>query len=205
MASHERLHPVAANGHQEMTTTGLDHRKVLMWAFLASDCLFFGSLISTYLVYQGRSTVGPTPEEIFSIPITSISTFVLLTSSLAMVLALAAIQRNDIKGLRLWLFMVVLMGATFLSFQGYEFLTFRHEGLTPTTSVFGSTFFTLTGFHGAHVSVGVAWLLGLLLYSFKGGLKRENSLQVELAGLYWHFVDIVWIIIFTVVYLVGTS
>ena len=204
MAGQPGVHPESA-GHVEATTTGLDHRKLLMWAFLASDCLFFGTLISTYLVYQGRNTIEPFPKDIFDIPLTTISTFVLLTSSLAMVLALAAVQRGDQKGLRLWLFVTALMGMAFLSFQGYEFLAFADEGLTPKSSVFGSTFFTLTGFHGAHVSVGVAWLLALLAVAFRGGLGPRNSLNVELAALYWHFVDVVWIVIFGVIYLIGTS
>ncbi len=186
------------------TTTGLSHRKVLMWTFLGSDCLFFGPLITTYLLYRGKSLVGPYPHEIIDVPLTSISTFVLLTSSLAMVLALAALQRDDKKGTRLWLLVTALLGTAFLGFQGYEFNAFVHEGLTPRTNVFGSTFFTLTGFHGAHVTVGVIWLLSLFVVSLRGGLSSKKSLNLELAGLYWHFVDIVWIIIFTLIYLVRT-
>jgi len=183
------------------TSTGLDSRKIGMWAFIGSECLLFGSLISTYLVYQGKSVAGPTTHEILNIPLTSVSTFVLLMSSLAMVLALAAVTRGDTLWTRVWLATTALLGLIFLGFQAYEFTTFVHEGLTLQTNLFGSTFFVLTGTHGAHVAVGVLWLLSLLVRSFQGKLGAEKALNVELAGLYWHFVDVVWIVIFTVVYL----
>jgi heme/copper-type cytochrome/quinol oxidase subunit 3 len=191
-------------GEHERTSTGLNHRKLLMWAFLGSDCMFFGALISTLLIYRGKSISGP-GAEILSIPITSVSSFVLLMSSVAMVLALAAIKRGDIKGLRIWLSATALLGSTFIGFQMYEFNAFAHEGLTPRTNLFGSTFLTLTGFHGAHVTVGIIWLWSLTIASFKGKVRQDTSLDVEIAGLYWHFVDIVWIVIFTVVYLIGAQ
>jgi heme/copper-type cytochrome/quinol oxidase subunit 3 len=194
---------MAATSHAEATTTGLNHRKILIWAFLASECMFFATLISTYMVYRHQSFTPPYPEDIFSIPVTSISTFVLLTSSLAMVLALAALQRGDIKRAKLWILATAGFGTTFLMFQVYEFNQFFHEGLSPKTSIFGSTFFTLTGTHGAHVTIGVTWLISLFFAAVKGKLKQENSLNLEIAGLYWHFVDIVWIVIFTLVYLIG--
>ena len=184
------------------TSTGLNTRKVLMWAFLASDCMFFGSLIGTYLVYRGRTLISPTPIEIFDIPYTSVSAFALLMSSLAMVLALAAIQRGDIRRLKIWLLTTAGLGLVFVGGQVYEFTTFGHEGLNLSTSIFGSTFFVLTGFHGAHVSLGIAWLLSLFVLAWRGQMSQARSLDVEIAGLYWHFVDIVWIIIFTVVYLI---
>jgi len=188
------------------TTTGLDHRKLLMWTFLASECLFFGSLIATFLLFKEASVSGPTPQEILNIPVTSTSTFVLLTSSLSMVLALAAIQRGDIVSGRVWILATAVLGATFLGFQVYEFKEFIDHGLKPSTNVFGASFFTLTGFHGAHVTLGVIWLMSLFIYSFtnKEGIPTSKSLDVELAGLYWHFVDIVWIVIFTVVYLISS-
>ncbi len=209
-----------------------------MWAFLGSDCMFFGSLIGTYLVYQGKSKVGPFPEDVFSIPVTSTSTFVLLMSSMSMVLAYAALTRGSMKTFRIWLFSTAILGMTFLAFQVFEFREFaNHEvhfkctdslselteyektfidqctsddvvveeqhGLTPRTNLFGTTFFTLTGFHGAHVTLGVIWLLSLFFYSFRGGVRPETNLDLDLAALYWHFVDVVWIVIFTVIYLFG--
>jgi heme/copper-type cytochrome/quinol oxidase subunit 3 len=187
------------------TSTGLDNKKLAFWLFIGSECLLFGSLIATYLVYEGRSISGPTTHEILNIPITSISTFDLLMSSLAMVLALAAVTRGDKVWSRVWLATTAVLGVIFLGFQAYEFVTFVHEGLTLQVNLFGSTFFTLTGFHGGHVLVGVIWLLTLLVRSFQGKLGPDKALNVEIAGLYWHFVDVVWIVIFTVVYLIQTS
>jgi heme/copper-type cytochrome/quinol oxidase subunit 3 len=184
------------------TSTGIDNRKLLMWFFLSSDCLFFGSLIAAYLLYRERSIVGPYPEDLFDIPFTSVSAFVLLMSSVSMVLALAAIQRGNIRGMRIWLFTTALLGTLFIAGQAYEFTEFHHEGLSLSTNLFGTTFFVLTGFHGAHVTVGVLILMSLLVYSFTGKIQQKDSLNIELAGLYWHFVDIVWIVIFTLIYLV---
>ena len=184
------------------TSTGLDNRKLLMWLFLASECLFFGSLIAAYLLYRGQSHTGPYPEDLFDIPFTSVSSFVLLMSSLSMVLALAAIQRGDRRGLQIWLLATALLGITFLGGQAFEFTEFYNEGLSLDTNLFGTTFFVLTGFHGAHVSVGVLILLSLWVMALRGRLTADKSLNVELAGLYWHFVDVVWVVIFTVVYLV---
>jgi heme/copper-type cytochrome/quinol oxidase subunit 3 len=184
------------------TSTGLNSVKLAMWAFLASDCMFFGSLIATYMVSKNRSVVGPYPDELINIPFTSVSSFVLLMSSLAMVLALAGIQRGSMRQFRIWTLATGLLGLVFLGGQIYEFHHFYKEGLTLRTNLFGSSFFTLTGFHGTHVAIGVIWLFSLFLSSFKKGLVTPaKSLNVEVAGLYWHFVDIVWIIIFTLVYL----
>jgi heme/copper-type cytochrome/quinol oxidase subunit 3 len=183
------------------TSMGLDSRKMGFWAFIGSECLLFGSLISTYLVYQGRSVSGPTPGEILNIPVTSISTFDLLMSSLWMVLALAAVQRGDMKWAKVWLLGVAIGGAIFIGFQIYEFTSFVREGLTLQANLFGCTFFVLTGTHGAHVTVGVLWMLTLWYRAMRGKLGPEHAMTVEIAGLYWHFVDVVWIVIFTLVYL----
>lgn len=206
------------------TATGLDSRKIAIWAFIGSECMLFVSLISTYLIYKGRSLVGPYPHEpwtspsgehfnaILNIPITSASTFVLLMSSLTMVLALAAVQNRDLPkrttgdrilgSSKLWLWMTAILGTTFLGFQAFEFTSFVHEGLTIRTNLFGSSFFTLTGFHGAHVTAGVIWLLTLLAIDYRRGLGPKDALNVDIAALYWHFVDVVWIAIFTLVYLI---
>lgn len=217
-------HPAVAHGHPP-TTTGLDHRKIAIWAFIGSECMLFASLISTYLIYKGRSVVGPLPHElcgppicstpmrsILNIPVTSASTFVLLMSSLAMVLALAAVENNDrpktgtsdriLGSSKLWLFVTALLGTMFLGFQAFEFTSFVHEGLTIRTNLFGSSFFTLTGFHGAHVTAGVLWLLTLLAIDISRGLGPKDALLVDICALYWHFVDVVWIGIFTLVYLI---
>ncbi len=185
----------------QYTSMGLDSRKMAFWAFIGSECLLFGTLISTYLIYQGRNVSGPTPGEILNIPVTSISTFDLLMSSLWMVLALAAVQRGDMKWAKVWLLGVAIGGAIFLGFQVYEFSSFVREGLTLQTNLFGATFFVLTGAHGAHVAVGVLWMLTLWYRAMRGKLGPQHAMTVEIAGLYWHFVDVVWIAIFTLVYL----
>jgi heme/copper-type cytochrome/quinol oxidase subunit 3 len=169
---------------------------------MGSETLFFGSLISTYMVYKGQSVTGPYPEDLLDIPITTISTFVLLMSSLAVVLALNFLQEGRRNLALFWTMMIIVLGAGFLGFQAYEFTHFYHEGLTLQTNLFGSTFFVLTGFHGAHVTVGVIWLLILWIDMLRGRLLPQNSLRLEIAGLYWHFVDIVWIVIFTLIYLI---
>jgi heme/copper-type cytochrome/quinol oxidase subunit 3 len=191
----------ATIAHPE-TNTGLDNRKLAMWIFLGSDCLFFGAFIAAYLLYRDRSTTGPYAKDLYNIPFTSVSSFVLLASSLSMVLALAAIQRGDLRAMRVWLICTSFLGMLFLSGQVFEFTEFYREGLTPHTNLFGTTFLVLTGFHGAHVTVGVLILLSLFSMSTRGKLNEGDAIAVELAGLYWHFVDIVWIIIFTLVYLV---
>jgi heme/copper-type cytochrome/quinol oxidase subunit 3 len=201
-------------GAHHRTSTGLDSIKIAVWAFIGSECLFFMSLISTYLVYKGRSVVGPFPHEawtdasgkvfpaILNIPVTSASTFVLLMSSLFMVLAHGAVVRGDRKYSRLWLALTALAGTTFLGFQAFEFTEFVHKGLTIRTNLFGSSFFTLTGFHGAHVTAGVIWLVTLLFIDFKRGLGPRDATNVDICALYWHFVDVVWIAIFTLIYLI---
>jgi cytochrome c oxidase subunit 3/cytochrome o ubiquinol oxidase subunit 3 len=189
-------------GALDYAVTGIDSRKLGMWAFLASECLFFGALISSYLLYRTRGPVGTRPGDVYDIPYTSVSSFVLLMSSLTMVLALSAIQRNDHFRLRVWLVATALLGAVFVGGQVYEFTVFAHEGLNLSSSVAASSFFVLTGFHGVHVTVGILWLLTLAGMSLRGQIPIERSLDIEIAGLYWHFVDVVWIVIFTVVYLV---
>ncbi len=197
----------AGRGHgaeHSETTTGLSNTKLAMWLFLASECLLFGALISAYVLYRGRSTIGPYPNDVFDIPYTSVSSFVLLASSLTMVLALSAAQQRDEGRMRLWLLTTALLGMTFVGGQVYEFTAFYHEGLKLSTNLFGTTFYVLTGFHGVHVTVGVLMLLSLFGMSYARRLPDDPSFPVEMVGLYWHFVDIVWIVIFTVVYLIPT-
>ena len=187
----------------EYTTTGLNHRKLLMWVFLGSDCLFFGALIATYMVYRGQSLAGPYPIDIINVPVTTISTFVLLMSSFAMVQALAATHADNKRGIVGWLVATAVLGAIFIGFQVVEFNTFKNEGLTLGGNLFGATFFTLTGFHGAHVTLGIIWLVAMAIVANKGRVGPNSALDIELLGLYWHFVDIVWIVIFTLLYLIA--
>ncbi len=185
------------------TSTGLSNEKVAMWSFLGSECLLFGALISTYLLFKGQSQPGTIqPADVFDIPYTSVSSFVLLMSSLTMVLALAAIQRGDHRLTRIWLLTTALLGASFVAGQAYEFTVFVREGMNLRVNLFSSSFFVLTGFHGAHVTIGVLMLLSLYSLSLRGKLPASKAETVELVGLYWHFVDVVWIVIFTLIYLI---
>jgi cytochrome c oxidase subunit 3/cytochrome o ubiquinol oxidase subunit 3 len=193
----------AGHGHgHPATSTGTTNTKLAMWVFLSSESLFFGAFIATYLLYRGRSTSGPLPRDVYNIPFTSVTSFILLMSSLSMVLALASIQRGDHRRFRVWIAATALFGLTFIAGQIYEFTEFYREGLALSTNVFGSSFFVLTGLHGAHVTAGIIWLLSLWGLSMQGKLAVQDSEKVEVAGLYWHFVDIVWIVIFTVIYLI---
>ena len=193
--------PAHAPGHH--TSTGLSNEKLAMWAFLGSECLLFGGLISTFLLYRGKDVVsGPTVAELYDIPFTSVSSFVLLMSSLTMVLALSAIQRGDTARNRVWLLATALLGATFVAGQVYEFTIFYREGLGFTTNLQSSAFYVLTGFHGVHVTIGILILGSLFVLSSRGKLPPERGETVEIAGLYWHFVDVVWVVIFTLVYLI---
>jgi heme/copper-type cytochrome/quinol oxidase subunit 3 len=175
-------------------------RKTAMWVFLGSECIFFGSMIATFLLYRTTTLDGP-GAELFNVPFTSASSFVLLMSSLTMVLAHNSFDQGDSRQARVWLGATALLGSTFLAGQIFEFTEFVHEGLTMSSSPFGSSFYMLTGFHGVHVAVGVMLLTAMFILSLNGRLHRDRGLNVELIALYWHFVDIVWIVIFTVVYL----
>jgi len=193
-----------AHGHEDphIGATGLDHRKLGIWVFIGSECLFFGTLISTYMVYRGRSLQGPYPHDVLNIPLITISTFVLLMSSLTMVLGVAAIQARNVRAARRWLLATAALGGVFLAGQVYEFSHFVHEGLGLTTNLFAATFYVMVGFHGAHVTVGVLWLLTLWVLLTRGRLGARDEAVVDMVGLYWHFVDVVWIAIFTLVYLI---
>lgn len=193
--------------HHHVTSTGISNEKLAMWVYLASDCLLFGGMISTYLIYKNRPAevaglAGSDliPSEFFDIPFTSMTSFILLMSSLTMVLSVNAILRKDVARMRLWLTATAVLGGLFLGGQAYEFTIFVvNDDLGFTTNVASSAFFALTGLHGAHVLIGVIMLVSVVALSFRRNINAES---VEVVGLYWHFVDIVWVVIFTVVYLI---
>lgn len=187
--------------HHADTNTGIPNKKLAMWAFLASDCMFFGTLISTHLIYR-KTTGYQDVRDIFDIELTSFSTFILLMSSLFMALAVSAMHKHNVKAFRWFTVGVLIFGGIFIGCQVYEFMHFVHDKqLTLSSSIFGSTFYTLTGTHGVHVTIGLIWLLGWLIYSFTPKFNSSHALDIEVAGLYWHFVDIVWIIIFPFIYI----
>ena len=192
-ASHE-------DGHASLI---IDNKKLLMWLFLGSDCMFFGTLISTHLIYRKLYPESFEPTALFSLELTSFSTFILLMSSFLMALAVSAMHKGELKSFRRNVIGVIFFGLIFLGCQVYEFAHFVHEGLTLSTNTFGSTFYMMTGTHGVHVAIGVFWLICMYFYSHTGKMDaHESAIDVEVAGLYWHFVAIVWIVIFTAVYLI---
>jgi heme/copper-type cytochrome/quinol oxidase subunit 3 len=173
--------------------------KLGMWLFLATEVMLFTSLIGAFLNMKWRSP--PDANHILNIPLTAANTFVLIVSSTAVVFALAAAQDGKQKRLRLFLMLTWVLGAVFLGIQVREYTKLLQAGLTPSSSLFGGGFYTLTGLHGFHVLVGISWLLVLIILSLRGRISSAKSLWIEIFGLYWHFVDVVWIVLFTIVYL----
>jgi len=190
------------HGAAHHSSLGLSNTKLAMWLFLGSECLLFGGLISTYMLYRNRHSADVGPDQLWDIPFTSASSFVLLMSSLTMVLAVSSANRKDDRNTKSWLIVTALLGSLFVAGQVYEFTTFYREGLGYTDSLFASSFYTLTGFHGVHVSIGIIMLLATMAMIAKNRISGDKAEAVEMVGLYWHFVDVVWIIIFTLVYLI---
>lgn len=194
----------SAHAHEEHhTSLPVNSRKLAIWTFIGSECLFFASLITTFVIYRDSHAKGPGPKEVFGVPLVTSGTAVLLFSSFFVVMALNGAQQGNRKKLLTWLSLTVLCGMFFVGMQVYEFTHFLHEGMGYTTNLFASSFFTLTGFHGTHVAIGTLWLGTLLKDAFKGRIPPAKALNLEIAALYWHFVDVVWIIIFPVVYLMS--
>ena len=178
-----------------------------MWIFLAGDAMSFGILLVGYGVLRAASSNWPIPNDILGIGLTAFMTFLLIVSSLTMVKGLSAVKKGDIAGLKKYLGFTILGGVIFLSLQAYEWNHLIHEGLGFSenpwgSSLFGSTFYSITGFHGMHVTGGVIYLSIVLINAQMGKFSSENYNLVELVGLYWHFVDLVWILVFTLVYLI---
>ncbi len=176
-----------------------DNRKTAIWLFLVSEVIFFTVLIIAYMMARWKN---PDPHEILNVPLTAMNTFILLTSSFTVVMALSAIQNNRRTAFLRWLLISILAGGSFVAIQAFEYTNLYREGLTLSSNLFGSAFFSLTGFHGAHVIIGVIWLLRTFLKGFNGGFSAKDNWGVELLGLYWHFVDIIWILLFTIIYLI---
>lgn len=203
---------------------GVYTEKLGMWIFLGSEVMFFTALIGSYIILRvGAPGPWAPPGVVLNIPVTAFNTFLLICSSVSMVKAYAAIADGDQRQLKLWLLATILGGATFVSIQVYEYLHLVHRGFLPsgiregselaelvargdipasTAGIYGSTFYTMTGFHGFHVTCGVISMIWVFLKALRGGYTAADHRGVEVIGLYWHFVDLVWIILFTIVYLV---
>ncbi len=183
--------------------TGVYNEKLGMWVFLGSEVMFFTALIGAYIILRvSTPDAWQEPGEMLNVPITALNTFILICSSVTMVKAFAAVQHNDQRGLRLWLVATALIGSAFLGIQAYEYQELIHKGFVPGEGLYGSTFYTMTGFHGFHVTIGVICLIFVAVRAFRGRYSASDHRGVEVVGLYWHFVDLVWIILFTIVYLI---
>lgn len=179
----------------------VDRGKFAVWLFLATEVMFFTGLIGTYIVLRMGTAEWPDPHERLAVDLTAVNTFILITSSYFMVRALQAIQGGDQRGLVRWLGATILGGSVFLGVQVYEYILQFSEGKLPNTDIFWSTFYAMTGFHGLHVLIGIIWLICIWIAAVRGKYSAKRFLPVELAGLYWHFVDLVWVLLFTIVYL----
>lgn len=178
--------------------------KVLgFWLLLAGECVLFGSLFATFVALREQTNGGPTAAELFQLPMVALPTLILLTSSLTSVLGILAMHRAKLSQTQAWFGVTVLLGLSFLGLEIYEFVEYYDHGHRLTTSAFGSAFYTLLGFHGGHVLFGILWISLLIAQSFKKGLTVVTAPKFYVASLYWHFVDLVWVFIFTVVYLLG--
>lgn len=204
MSGHTEAADLQAPAEPFRPATPAENTKLGIWVWLASDCALFASLIASYLTLHGQTGNGPTAAHLFDLKMTAAATFVLLLSSMMMGFGLEAAQRGDRSRTVTWLAVTAFLGLTFVGMQVMEFTTYVHEGLSLSVSDFGASFFTLVGFHGLHVSFGVAWLISLLVYVLrKGEVPAGSAWRFEAASLYWYFVDVVWVVIFTVVYLMG--
>jgi heme/copper-type cytochrome/quinol oxidase subunit 3 len=190
---------VAVHEAPQAATSHLDNRKLGMWLYLATEVMLFAGLIGAFLTAKMHGPMGA--NHVLNIPVTAANTFVLIVSSTAVVMALSAIEDGNRRRLLVYLVLTWVLGATFLGVQIREYTLLLREGLTPSSSLFGSGFYAVTGFHGFHVFIGLCWVTGLIIETLLGRFTAENHMRIEIFGLYWHFVDIVWIILFTIIYL----
>ena len=182
---------------------GVYNEKLGMWVFLGSEVMFFTALIGAYIILRvAHPESWAPPGEVLNVPVTAVNTFLLICSSVTMVKAFASAQLGRQRALRLWLLATVLIGASFVGVQMYEYTELVHHGFVPSEGLYGSTFYTMTGFHGFHVTIGVICMTFVTWRAFRGRYTAADHRGIEVIGLYWHFVDLVWIVLFTIVYLI---
>lgn len=207
MDAEQKFTPETWPSHPEKHTDEGKQKFLGFWLFLAAETVLFASLFATYLALKDSVPANKDmtlAKDLFDMPLAFIATMLLLTSSLTSVYAIYHMRNYDFKQMQFWLLMTVLLGAAFLGLEIYEFNHYVHEfHHTFTGSAFGSAFYTLVGFHGAHVTFGLLWIITLMLRNSKRGLNLYNAPKFYVASLYWHFIDVVWVFIFTVVYLMG--
>ncbi|EXX88886.1 cytochrome B oxidoreductase [Paenibacillus darwinianus] len=202
MSAHSHIDGELPHEPERATLEG--RNKVLgFWLFLGGETVLFGTLFSVYLSLRGQVLDGPPAYELFKLWTVALATFLLLTSSLTSVFAVQALHRNNVKSLINWLIVTVFLGLCFLGLEIYEFIEYVKEGHKFTTSAFSTSFYTLVGFHGAHVAFGIIWISMLIAQVKRKGLTVVTAPKVYVASMYWHFIDVVWVFIFTVVYLMG--
>ncbi|SHM87806.1 cytochrome (ubi)quinol oxidase subunit III [Gracilibacillus kekensis] len=204
MSEHDVLNPGQMPQNPEKATLEGKNKFMGFWFFLGGEAVLFASLFGTYLALNDSTNGGKSSEELFGLELVFIMTMLLLTSSLTSVYAMYHMKNNDFKKMQIWLGITVALGLGFLGFEIYEFYHYIHEyEFTLRSSAFGSAFYTLVGFHGGHVVFGLLWIVSLMIRNAKRGLNLYNAPKFYVASLYWHFIDVVWVFIFTVVYLMG--
>jgi len=202
--AHAMTHaPVMEPSPEAEQGAGVYNEKLGMWIFLLSEIMFFTALIGSYIILRfSHPSAWAAPGKVLNIPVTAVNTFLLICSSVTMVKAYASIADGNQRKLRLWLVLTVLIGATFVGIQAYEYSHLIEKAFVPSAGLYGSTFYTMTGFHGFHVTMGVICMSFVTWKAFRGRYSATDHRGVEVIGLYWHFVDLVWIILFTIVYLI---
>lgn len=189
--------------HLETATLEGKNKVLGFWLFLGAETVLFACLFGTYLALRGQNLDGPTTQELFDLKLVALATGILLTSSLTSVLAMHYMNRRNKRATLLWMGITVLLGLSFLLLEIYEFVHYVQLGHTFVGSAFGSAFYTLVGTHGAHVTFGLFWITAVLIQTAQRGLTKETGPKLFLSSLYWHFIDVVWVFIFTLVYLLG--
>jgi cytochrome o ubiquinol oxidase subunit 3 len=189
------------HGHPDME----EMRKFGFWIYLMTDIIIFGTLFATYIVLKGNTNGGPGPADLFQIGGIIVSTFILLISSYTSGLAVLAMHKGNRQALMRWLGVTALLGAAFIAMEVNEFIHLVGEGATLSTSAFLSAFYTLVGTHGLHVLVGLVWMIAIIIQLGKHGITPVTKRKVHIISLFWHFLDVVWIFVFTIVYLMGVS
>ncbi|MGL4521719.1 MAG: cytochrome c oxidase subunit 3 [Bacilli bacterium] len=190
--------------HPETATPEGQNKFTAFWLFLGGETVLFACLFGVFLALRKSNAGGATTQEMFDPLLVFVATMLLLSSSLTSVYAMYHLKNNNFKGLQTWMGVTVLLGAAFLGLEIYEFNHYIHEyEFTMTSSALGSAFYALVGTHGLHVAFGLAWIVTLIVRNAKRGLNLYNAPKYYVASLYWHFIDVVWVFIFSVVYLMG--
>lgn len=202
--------PVHAGQPEQMAPQKLEkatlegRNKILgFWLFLGGETVLFGTLFATYIALRNSVPFGPTASELFNVPMVGLATFLLLTSSLTSVLAMMAMHKHKLGATLGWMAITVALGLGFLGLEIYEFYEYVHHGHQFPVNAFATSFYTLIGFHGAHVAFGILWITVLIFQTLEKGLTSVTAPKLYVASLYWHFIDVVWVFIFTIVYLMG--